>query len=90
MALSGLSVLNRNNVHTYCANLDPNLDLSNGFAVLSWSIFITTEGFMLLNRANSLALGGLALGGLALGLLKLIDKSQTRLEGLFNAAELKR
>ena len=44
MALSGLSVLNPNNVRIYYANLHPNLeDLSNSFAVLSWSIFITTE-----------------------------------------------
>ena len=39
MALSGLSVLNRNNVCTNkCANLHLNLqDLSNGFAFLSYS-----------------------------------------------------
>ena len=71
MALSGLSVLNRNNVRTWCANFHLNLqDLSNGFAVLSYSIFKTTDEFKLLNRAN-----GSALGGLASGLLKL-KKSQ--------------
>ena len=85
MALSGLSVLNRNNVRTLCANLHPNIqNLSNGFAFLSYSIYIATDEFKLLNRAN-----GSAIGGLALGLVKL-KKSQTRLERLFNAAELQR
>ena len=80
------SVLNRNNVGTYCASLHSNLqDLSNGFAFLSLikhSIFITTDKFKLLNRANEVALGSLASG-----LLKL-KKSQTRLKRLFNAAEI--
>ena len=85
MALPGLSVLNLNNISIWCDNLHLNLqDLSNGFAFLFSSIFITTDEFKLLNRAN-----GLALGGPVLGLLKL-KKSQTRLERLFNAAELQR
>ena len=64
MALSDLSVLNHNNVRTWCGNLHLNLqDLSNGFAFLSlikYSIFITNDEFKLLNRANGVALGGLA------------------------------
>ena len=72
-------------VHRVHANLHLNLQvLSNGFAFLSYSIFITADEFKLLNRAN-----GLALGSLALGLLNL-KKSQTILERLFSAAELQR
>ena len=52
MALSGLSVLNRNNVCTQCASLHLSLqDLSNGFAFLTlikYSIFLTTDEFKLL------------------------------------------
>ena len=80
------SVLNRYNVRTLCASLHLNLqDLSNGFAffcLIKYSIFITTDEFKLLDRAN-----GVALGSLASGLLKL-KKSQTRLQRLFNAAKV--
>ena len=48
-------------MYILCKHGSKLLDLSNGFAVLSWSIFITTEGFKLLNRANGSALGSLAL-----------------------------
>ena len=70
MALYGLSILNRNNVRTYCANLDPSFQIFPMalLSSLSLLISITTEGFKLLNRAN-----GSAFGGLALGLLKLIQ-----------------
>ena len=87
MALSGLSVLDRNNVRYILCKLASKPSRSfQWLSLIKYSIFITTDEFKLLNRAKWRSLERFSLRPTELKL----KKSETRLERLFNNAELQR